>query len=126
MDIYVLVTLSLGTGMRATEVLTLDRDHTDLKRGTATLIDTKNVDRRLVLFLRFPCRHEWCRPLHRGKTSGNKTIQQTQRYAYLAPDHMRTTVEQTAQAILHRTYHAKCHKRQYQLRNPLGCLEKGT
>ena len=45
-DLRDLVVLSLGTGMRATEVLTLDRDHTDLKVGTATLIDTKNGDRR--------------------------------------------------------------------------------
>lgn len=36
-DLRDLVTLSVGTGMRATEVLTLDRDHTDLKNGVATL-----------------------------------------------------------------------------------------
>ena len=34
-----------------------------------------------------------------GKLLGHKTIQQTQRYAHLAPDHMRSAVEQTAQAL---------------------------
>ena len=34
-----------------------------------------------------------------GKLLGHKTIQQTQRYAHLAPDHMRSAVEQTAKAI---------------------------
>ena len=34
-----------------------------------------------------------------GKLLGHKTIQQTQRYAHLAPDHMRSAVEQTAHAI---------------------------
>jgi integrase len=47
-DLRDLVMLSLGTGMRTTEVLTLDRDHTDLKRGMVTLVDTKNGDRHLV------------------------------------------------------------------------------
>jgi site-specific recombinase XerD len=31
-----------------------------------------------------------------GKLLGHKTIQQTQRYTHLAPDHMRSAVEQTA------------------------------
>ena len=47
-DLRDLVMLSLETGMRTTEVLTIDRDHTDLKHGTVTLINTKNGDRRLV------------------------------------------------------------------------------
>jgi integrase len=47
-DLRDLVMLSLGTRMRATEVLTIDRDHTDPKRGVVTLVDTKNGDRRLV------------------------------------------------------------------------------
>ena len=47
-DLRDLVLLSLRTGMRATEVLTVDRDHTDLKHGMVTLVDTKNGDRRLV------------------------------------------------------------------------------
>jgi site-specific recombinase XerD len=34
-----------------------------------------------------------------GKLLGHKTIRQTQRYAHLAPDHMRNTVEQTARAL---------------------------
>jgi integrase len=136
--------------MRATEVLTSDRDHTDLKRGTATLMDTKNGDRRLVplpsevvtvLQQRPVPIREWFpgwtlgklmnafhRVCHRiglkgvtfhtlrhtfashavmngtdlytvGKLLGHKTIQQTQRYAHLAPDHMRSTVEQTAKAL---------------------------
>ena len=34
-----------------------------------------------------------------GKLLGHKTIQQTQRYAHLAPDHMRSAVEQTARAL---------------------------
>lgn len=47
-DLKDLVMLSLGAGMRATEVLTIDRDPTDPKRGVVTLIDTKNGDRSLV------------------------------------------------------------------------------
>ena len=34
-----------------------------------------------------------------GKLLGHKAIQQTQHYAHLAPDQMRTAVEQTAQAL---------------------------
>src|SRR6185295_5054457 len=141
------------TGMRATEVLTLDRDHTDLKRGVVTLVDTKNGDRRLVplpsdvvtMFQQRPAPiREWFSgwsleklvltvrrvtqqvglqgvTLHTlrhsfashavmngvdlftvGKLLGHKTIQQTQRYAHLAPDHMRSAVEQTARAVFAR------------------------
>lgn len=149
-DLRDLVTLSLGTGMRATEVLTLDRDHTDLKHGMVTLMDTKNGDRRLVplpsdvvamLQQRPAPIREWFpgwnldklvhamsrviqqAGLHGvtfhtlrhtfashavmngidlytvGRILGHKTIQQTQRYAHLAPDHMRSAVEQTARAL---------------------------
>jgi integrase len=34
-----------------------------------------------------------------GKLLGHKTIQQTQRYAHLAPDHMRSAVELTARVL---------------------------
>jgi site-specific recombinase XerD len=34
-----------------------------------------------------------------GKLLGHRTIQQTQRYAHLAPDHMRSAVEQTARVL---------------------------
>jgi integrase len=34
-----------------------------------------------------------------GKLLGHKTSQQTQRYAHLAPDHVRSAVEQTARAL---------------------------
>lgn len=149
-DLRDLVMLSLGTGMRATEVLTLDRDHTDLKRGVVTLVDAKNGDRRLVplpsdvvamLQQRPVPIREWFPGWHLerlvhtisrviqqvglhgvtfhtlrhtfashavmngvdlftvGKLLGHKTIQQTQRYAHLAPDHMRSAVEQTARAL---------------------------
>lgn len=145
-----LIILSLGTGMRATEVLTLDREHTNLKHGVATLVDTKNGDRRLVplpsdvvtmLQHRPVPIREWfpgwnlerlVRAMGRavqqaalpdvtfhtlrhtfashavmngidlftvGKLLGHKTIQQTQRYAHLAPDHMRSAVEQTARIL---------------------------
>jgi integrase len=43
-----MVVLALGTGMRASEVLDLDREHVDLKRHVAILSDTKNGDRRIV------------------------------------------------------------------------------
>ena len=43
-----MVIIALGSGMRASEVLNLDRDHLDLKRAVAVLPDTKNGDRRLV------------------------------------------------------------------------------
>ena len=148
-DLRDLVTLSLGTGMRATEALTLDREHTDLKRGVTTLVDTKNGDRRLVpllsdvvaMFQQRPARSMngalagisiVIRTISRviqqaglkgvtfhtlrhtfashavmngvdlftvGKLLGHKTIQQTQRYAHLAPEHMRSAVEQTARAL---------------------------
>jgi integrase len=47
-DLRDMVILALGTGMRASEVLGLDRDHVDLKQGVAILPDTKNHDRRIV------------------------------------------------------------------------------
>lgn len=47
-DLHDMVMLALGTGMRASEVLSLDRDHVDLKRGVVTLADTKNGDKRVV------------------------------------------------------------------------------
>ena len=43
-----MVILALGTGMRASEVLGLDREHVDLKRGVAILPDTKNDEHRIV------------------------------------------------------------------------------
>lgn len=43
-----MVTVALGTGMRASEVLDLDRDHVNLKQSVAILPDTKNHDRRVV------------------------------------------------------------------------------
>jgi integrase len=149
-DLRDLVMLSLGTGMRATEALAVDREHTDLKRGLATLIDTKNGDRRLVplpsdVVAMFQHRltpiRAWfpgwdlARLIHTlrrvtqqaglhgvifhtlrhtfashavmngvdlftvGKLLGHKTIQQTQRYAHLAPDHMHSAVEQTARVL---------------------------
>jgi integrase len=136
--------------MRATEALTLNRDHTDLKHGVATLVDTKNGDRCLVplpsdvvaMFQQRPAPirewfpgwnlyklvHAMSRIIQQvglhgvtfhtlrhtfashavmngvdlftvGKLLGHKTIQQTQRYAHLAPDHMRSAVEQTARAL---------------------------
>lgn len=47
-DLHDIIIVGLGTGMRASEVLTLDRDHTDLKQAVAVLPDTKNHDRRVV------------------------------------------------------------------------------
>ncbi len=43
-----MVVLALGTGMRASEVLSLDRDHVNLTPAVAILPDTKNHDRRVV------------------------------------------------------------------------------
>jgi integrase len=43
-----MVILALGTGMRASEVLSLDREQVDLKRQVVILPDTKNGDRRIV------------------------------------------------------------------------------
>ena len=43
-----MVILALGTGMRASEVLSLEREQVDLKRKVAILPDTKNGDRRIV------------------------------------------------------------------------------
>jgi len=47
-DLHDIVVIALGTGMRATEVLGLDRDHVNLKQGVAVLEDTKNHDRRVI------------------------------------------------------------------------------
>src|SRR5262249_29110024 len=43
-----MVILALGTGMRASEVLSLDRDHVNLKDKVAILAETKNGERRIV------------------------------------------------------------------------------
>jgi len=43
-----MVIVALGTGMRASEVLGLDRDQLDLKNTRVKLKDSKNGDRRLV------------------------------------------------------------------------------
>jgi integrase len=47
-DIKNMSLLALGTGMRASEILSLDRDRTDLKNAVVTLVDTKNGDRRTI------------------------------------------------------------------------------
>lgn len=47
-DMQEMAMLSLGTGMRASEVLGLDRDHVDMKNRAVVLVDTKNGDRRVV------------------------------------------------------------------------------
>lgn len=47
-DLHAMVTVALGTGMRASEVLGLDRDHVNLAQRTAILTDTKNGERRVV------------------------------------------------------------------------------
>ena len=47
-DLRDMAVLALGTGMRASEVLGLDRDHVDMKNQVAKLVDTKNGDCRLV------------------------------------------------------------------------------
>jgi integrase len=47
-DVYDMIVVALGTGMRATEVLSLDREHVNLKQGVAILPDTKNGERRAV------------------------------------------------------------------------------
>jgi len=43
-----MVLLALGTGMRASEVLGLERERVNVKDGVAILLDTKNSDRRIV------------------------------------------------------------------------------
>lgn len=47
-DLREMVILALGTGMRASEVLGLDRDRVDVKNRAVVLVDTKNGDRRVV------------------------------------------------------------------------------
>jgi integrase len=47
-DMRAMVILALGTGMRASEVLGLDRDHVNMKNRAVVLVDTKNGDRRVV------------------------------------------------------------------------------
>lgn len=47
-DLRDMVVLALGTGMRASEVLGLDRDSLDLKHAVVKLADTKNGDRRVL------------------------------------------------------------------------------
>lgn len=47
-DMQEMVMLSLGTGMRASEVLGLDRDRVDMKNRVVVLVDTKNGERRVV------------------------------------------------------------------------------
>ena len=43
-----MIIVALGTGMRASEVLVLDRDQLDIKNAMVKLKDSKNGDRRLV------------------------------------------------------------------------------
>jgi integrase len=47
-DLHDTAIVALGTGMRASEVLTLDRDHVNLTQAVAVLPDTKNGDHRAV------------------------------------------------------------------------------
>lgn len=47
-DLHDMVVLALGAGVRAFEVLSLDRDHVNLTQAVAILPDTKNHDRRVV------------------------------------------------------------------------------
>jgi integrase len=47
-DVYDMALLALGTGMRASEVLGLERERVNMKDGVAILLDTKNGDRRIV------------------------------------------------------------------------------
>jgi len=47
-DIRDAAIVALGTGMRASEVVSLDREHVNLSQGVAILEDTKNGDRRTV------------------------------------------------------------------------------
>jgi integrase len=56
------------------------------------------------------------------KLLGHKTIQQTQRYAHLAPDHMRSAVEQAARALF--APDMPRHMRQYQPRELLNLLKE--
>ena len=48
-DLKDMIIVALGMGMRASEVLGLDRDQVDLKNAVVKLKDAKNGDRRLVL-----------------------------------------------------------------------------
>lgn len=149
-DFKDLVILALGTGMQASEVLSLDREHTDPKNGGATLLDTKNGDRRtiplapeviMILCNRPPPLREWfpewklylitnamkttrkraalpgvsfhtlrqtcaSHAIMAGadlytlaKLLGHKDIKMVQRYAHLAPDHLRIAANLTASAI---------------------------
>ncbi len=47
-DLKDMIIVTLGTGMRASEVLGLDRDQLDIKNAVVKLNDSKNGDRRLV------------------------------------------------------------------------------
>ena len=47
-DFKDMVVVALGTGMRASEVLSLARETVDLNRRTVVLLDTKNGERRVV------------------------------------------------------------------------------
>jgi integrase len=47
-DVHDMALLALGTGMRASEVLGLDRDRVNVKDRVVILLDTKNGDRRIV------------------------------------------------------------------------------
>jgi integrase len=47
-DLKDMIIVALGTGMRASEVLGLDRDQLDIKNAVVKLNDSKNGDRRLV------------------------------------------------------------------------------
>jgi len=47
-DLHDMAMVALGTGMQASEVLSLDREHVNLGQGVAILPDTKNGDRRIV------------------------------------------------------------------------------
>ncbi len=80
--------------------------------GRVILSETKNLSERPFVSLRVTtllCQSSVVRFSHAvmngvdlftvGKLLGHRTIQQTQRYAHLAPDHMRNAVEQTAHVL---------------------------
>jgi integrase len=149
-DLHDMITVALGMGMRASEVLSLDREHVNLAQGVVVLPDTKNHERRIV-----PLPHEvvetlQCRPaplreyfpgwkLHNltqamckamrsigwtdvsfhtlrhtfashavmagvdlytlAKLLGHRNLSMVQRYAHLAPAHLKAAANQAASAV---------------------------
>jgi integrase len=47
-NLYLITLLALSTGMRQSEILTLQWDHVDFERNTITLFKTKNKETRVV------------------------------------------------------------------------------